>query len=66
MAAQSGAWPLSARTLESWVQILVKAWMFVPHFSVLCCPVYAEALRRADHTSKESYQMSKAQETSYM
>jgi hypothetical protein len=28
-------------------------------FSVLCCPVYAVALRRADSPSKESYQMSK-------
>jgi hypothetical protein len=27
-----------------------------PHFSVLCCPVYVEALRRADSPSKESYQ----------
>jgi hypothetical protein len=26
---------------------------------VLCCPVYVEALRRADRPSKESYQMSK-------
>jgi hypothetical protein len=27
-------------------------------FSVLCCPVWVEALRRADHPSKESYQLS--------
>jgi hypothetical protein len=27
-------------------------------FSVLRCPVEVEALRRADHPSKESYQMS--------
>jgi hypothetical protein len=27
--------------------------------SVLCCPVYVEALRRADSPSKESYQLSK-------
>jgi hypothetical protein len=27
--------------------------------SVLCCPVLVEALRRADHSSKESYNMSK-------
>jgi hypothetical protein len=27
-------------------------------FSVLCCPVYVETLRRADHPSKESYQLS--------
>jgi hypothetical protein len=27
-------------------------------FSVLYCPVYAEALRQADPPSKESYQMS--------
>jgi hypothetical protein len=28
-------------------------------FSVLCCPVWVEALRRAHPSSKESYQMSK-------
>jgi hypothetical protein len=27
-------------------------------FYVLCCPVCVEALRRADHLSKESYQLS--------
>jgi hypothetical protein len=27
--------------------------------SVLCCPVQVEALRGADHSSKESYHMSK-------
>jgi hypothetical protein len=30
-----------------------------PRLSVLCCPVYVEALRWADHSSKESYHMSK-------
>jgi hypothetical protein len=30
-----------------------------PRLSVLCCPVYVEALRRADHSSKESCHMSK-------
>jgi hypothetical protein len=29
-----------------------------PRVSVLCCPVSAEALRRADLPAKESYQMS--------
>jgi hypothetical protein len=29
-----------------------------PLFSVLCCPVYVEDLRRAHPPSKESYQMS--------
>jgi hypothetical protein len=29
-----------------------------PRFSVLCCPVQVEALRRADPPAKESYQMS--------
>jgi hypothetical protein len=27
-------------------------------FYVLCCSVWVEALRRADHPSKESYQLS--------
>jgi hypothetical protein len=30
-----------------------------PRLSVLCCPVYVEALRRAEHSSKDSYQISK-------
>jgi hypothetical protein len=30
-----------------------------PRLSVLCCPVWVEALRQADHSSKESYHMSK-------
>jgi hypothetical protein len=30
-----------------------------PRLSVLCCPVEVEALRWADHASKESYHMSK-------
>jgi hypothetical protein len=30
-----------------------------PRLSVLCCPVQVEASRRADHSSKESYHMSK-------
>jgi hypothetical protein len=30
-----------------------------PRLYVLCCPVQVEALRRADHSSKESCQMSK-------
>jgi hypothetical protein len=30
-----------------------------PRLSVLCCPVQAEALLWADHSSKESYHMSK-------
>jgi hypothetical protein len=29
-----------------------------PRFSMLCCPVYVEALLWADHPSKESYQIS--------
>jgi hypothetical protein len=30
-----------------------------PRFSVLCCPVQVEALRRADFPSKVSYKLSK-------
>jgi hypothetical protein len=30
-----------------------------PRFSVLCCPVYVVALRRADPPSKETYQVLK-------
>jgi hypothetical protein len=30
-----------------------------PRLSVLCYPVWVEALRRADHSSKEPYHMSK-------
>jgi hypothetical protein len=30
-----------------------------PRFSVFCCPVYVEALRWDDHSSKESYLLSK-------
>jgi hypothetical protein len=30
-----------------------------PRLSVLCCPVQVEALRRAAHSSKESYHMFK-------
>jgi hypothetical protein len=29
-----------------------------PRFSVLCCPVSVEALRRANPPAKESYRMS--------
>jgi hypothetical protein len=29
-----------------------------PRFSVLCCPVQVEALRRADPPSREYYQLS--------
>jgi hypothetical protein len=59
VAVRSEAWVLAGWLLGSWVRIPLKAWMFVPCISVLCCPVYVEALRRADHSSKESYRMSK-------
>jgi hypothetical protein len=49
-----------ARTLRSWVRIPLKAWMFVCVYSafMLSC-VHIAALRRADHSSKESYRLCK-------
>jgi hypothetical protein len=59
-------WPLGprhelsspAQTLESWVQILLEAWMSmcVYYVFVLFC-VYVAALRRADPPSEESYRL---------
>jgi hypothetical protein len=47
-----------ARTLGSWDQIALKAWMFA--FTVsLCCSVQAAASLRADPPSTESYRLSK-------
>jgi hypothetical protein len=39
VAVRSEAWVLASWLLESWVRIPLKAWMFVPCLSVLCCPV---------------------------
>jgi len=47
----------TAPTLGSWIRIPLEACVF-PRFSVLCCPVYIEVLRRADPPYKESYEMS--------
>jgi hypothetical protein len=50
-----------ARTLESWLRIPLKAWVSVCSFgfmSVFSC-VSVVALRLADHSSKESYQLCK-------
>jgi hypothetical protein len=47
-----------ARTLGSWVRIPLKSWMSVFAFILcLCCSV--AALRRANHSSKESYRLCK-------
>jgi hypothetical protein len=56
---QSKASVLTMWALGSWVRILLKAWVFVLVF--LCCTVLCrlEALRQADHSSTESYQMSR-------
>jgi hypothetical protein len=48
-----------ARTLRSWVRTPLKAWMFGVYafiLFVMSC-VYVQALRRADHSSKESYRL---------
>jgi hypothetical protein len=49
-----------ARTPRPWVRIPLRAWMFsvcvVCAFFCVCAQV--EALRRADHPSKESYRLS--------
>lgn len=37
VAAQSGAWPLIAQALGSWVRMPLKTWMFVRVFP--CCAV---------------------------
>jgi hypothetical protein len=39
VAVRSEAWVLAGWLLGSWVRIPLKAWMFVPCLSVLCCPV---------------------------
>jgi hypothetical protein len=47
-----------AWTLGSWVTISLQAWMFVCVYSVFVLSCEVAALRRADHSSKESYQLS--------
>jgi hypothetical protein len=39
VAVRSEAWVLACWLRGSWVRIPLKAWMFVPCLSVLCCPV---------------------------
>jgi hypothetical protein len=46
-----------ARTLGSWVRILLKAWMSVCVYSVIVFYVQVAALRQADTPSEESYRM---------
>jgi hypothetical protein len=59
VAVRSEAWVLAGWLLGSWVQIPAQGMNVCPRLSVLCCPVQVEALRRADHSSKEFYHMSK-------
>jgi hypothetical protein len=56
VAARSEAWALISRTLGS---NPAQGMDVCQRLYVLCCPVWVEALRRADHSSKEPYQMSK-------
>jgi hypothetical protein len=39
VAVRSEAWVLAGCLLGSWVRIPLRAWMFIPCLSVLCCPV---------------------------
>jgi hypothetical protein len=57
VTVRSETWVLAGWLLESCVRIPLKAWIFIRFF--LCCPVSVEDLRRADHSSKESYHVSK-------
>jgi hypothetical protein len=60
MAMQSKAHTVFDRS-NTGIMDLNPAWGMdvCPCFSVLCCPVQAEALCWADLQSKESYQLSK-------
>jgi hypothetical protein len=48
----------TAYNLKSAVSNPTQGMDVCSRLSVLCCPVYVEALRRADHSSKKSYHMS--------
>jgi hypothetical protein len=45
---------MAVRTLGSWARTTLEAWM-CPRLSVLCCPLYVEALLWLDPPFKESY-----------
>jgi hypothetical protein len=47
----------STQTLGLWVRTPLEQWMSV-RFFCLCCRVKVAALRRTDHSSKVSYQVS--------
>jgi hypothetical protein len=50
--------PSPARTLGSWVRILLETWISVCVYSVFVLfSVEVEALRWADHRPKESYHL---------
>jgi hypothetical protein len=59
VAVRSEVWVLAGLVAEIVGSNPAQVMDVCPHLSVLCCPVYVEALRRADHSSKESYHMSK-------
>jgi hypothetical protein len=49
------------RPLEHWDRGFESRWRHGRLYAFilcLCCPVYVAALQRADHSSKESYQLS--------
>jgi hypothetical protein len=62
VAARSKAWIVFVRSLERWdrgFKSHSKHGCLCGFILCLCCPVYVAVLRRADHSSKETYRLCK-------